>query len=99
MLEMAKHWHIKLGLIVGNYSVVKPISFHSIWHLLEMLHGSLFVASVTCDKVLKNGPSKILGEQPVKYFTWSILEYFVPYKYFITTFTLTYSQTILKYHN
>ena len=25
-----------------------------------------------------NGPSKICGRQPLKNFTWSILEYFVP---------------------
>ena len=30
-------------------------------------------------KVFKNGPSKICGRQPLKIFTWSILEYFVPY--------------------
>ena len=30
------------------------------------------------DKVFKNGPSKICERQPVKNFTWSILEYFVP---------------------
>ena len=29
-----------------------------------------------CDKVFKNGPSKICEEQPLKNFTWSILEYF-----------------------
>ena len=36
------------------------------------------------DKVFKNGPSKICGKQPFERlsytnFTWSILEYFVPY--------------------
>ena len=30
-------------------------------------------------KVFKNGPSKICGRQPLKNFTWSILEYFAPY--------------------
>ena len=30
-------------------------------------------------KVFKSGPSKICGRQPVRNFTWSILEYFVPY--------------------
>ena len=29
------------------------------------------------DKVFKKGPSKICGRQPLKNFTWSILEYFV----------------------
>ena len=31
------------------------------------------------DKVFKNGPTRICGIQPLKNFTWSILEYFVPY--------------------
>ena len=30
-------------------------------------------------RVFKNGPSKICGRQPLKIFTWSILEYFVPF--------------------
>ena len=30
-------------------------------------------------KVLKNRPNKSCGRQPLKDFTWSILEYFVPY--------------------
>ena len=29
-------------------------------------------------KVFKNGPSKICVRQPLKNFTWSILEYFAP---------------------
>ena len=31
------------------------------------------------DKLFKNGPSKICGRQPLKSFTWSILEYIVPF--------------------
>ena len=31
------------------------------------------------DKVFKNGPSRICGRQPLKNFTWSILEYFASY--------------------
>ena len=31
------------------------------------------------DKVFKSGPSKICGRQPLKAFTWSILEYIVPF--------------------
>ena len=31
------------------------------------------------DKVFKIGPSKIGGIPPLKNFTWSILEYLVPY--------------------
>ena len=30
------------------------------------------------DKVFKNGPSKISERHPLKNFTWSFLEYFVP---------------------
>ena len=32
------------------------------------------------DKVFKSGPSKVCGKWPLKVFTWSTLEYFVPYK-------------------
>ena len=32
------------------------------------------------NKVFKIGPSKICARQPSKNFTWSILEYFIPYK-------------------
>ena len=30
------------------------------------------------EKLFKNGPSKICERQPLKNFTWSIFEYFVP---------------------
>ena len=40
-------------------------------------HNVFFVGQLW-DKVFKNGPSKICGRQPLKNFTWSILEYFVP---------------------
>ena len=30
-------------------------------------------------RVFKNGPTKICGRQPLKSFTWSILEYVAPY--------------------
>ena len=33
---------------------------------------------LTWDKVFKNGPSKICERQPLKSFTWSSREYFVP---------------------
>ena len=36
-------------------------------------------ASIIWDKLFKNGPSRICGRQPLKNFTWSILEYFVTY--------------------
>ena len=29
---------------------------------------------ISWDKVFKNGPSKICGRQPLKNFTWSIIE-------------------------
>ena len=31
------------------------------------------------DKVFKNGPNKICGRQPLKDFTWSVLDNFVPF--------------------
>ena len=34
----------------------------------------------TYDKVFKNGPSEICERQPLKNFTWSILEYFIPHR-------------------
>ena len=44
-------------------------------------HIKVLTASWTLiwDKVFKNGPSKIYGGQPLKNFTWSIFEYFIPY--------------------
>ena len=33
---------------------------------------------MVCFKVFKNGPSEICGRQPLRNFTWSILEYFDP---------------------
>ena len=35
--------------------------------------------SLILDRVFKNGPSKICWRQPLKNFTWSILEYIVSY--------------------
>ena len=35
--------------------------------------------SIIWDKVFKNGPIKICGRQPLKSFTWSILEYVFPF--------------------
>ena len=37
------------------------------------------IALFIWDKVFKNGSSEISERQPLKSFTWSILEYFVPY--------------------
>ena len=34
--------------------------------------------TINWDKVFKNRPSKVCGKQPLKNFSWSILEYFVP---------------------
>ena len=35
---------------------------------------------------IQEWPSKICGRQSVKNFTWSILEYFVPYIFLLTSF-------------
>ena len=37
----------------------------------------IFNDSDIWDEVFKNGPSKICGRQPLRNFTWPILEYFV----------------------
>ena len=44
----------------------------------EPMNNQVFNTSVR-DKVFKSGPSKICGRQPLKAFTWSILEYIVPF--------------------
>ena len=43
---------------------------------LEKADISIAVTLDQMDKVFKNGPSKIRSKQPLKNFTWSILEYF-----------------------
>ena len=40
-------------------------------------HFVKLLGKCTWDKIFKNGPSNICGRQPLKNFTWSILEYFV----------------------
>ena len=44
------------------------------------------------DKVFKNGPSEICWRQPLKNFTWSILEYFVPNLLILMSTLNVYSQ-------
>ena len=44
---------------------------------LDMMELNIFHEMYIWDKLFKNGPSKICGRQPIKNFTWSILEYFV----------------------
>ena len=47
----------------------------------EMLVPSLhYIAYLIWDKVFKNGPSKICGRQPLKNFSLTIPEYFVPFR-------------------
>ena len=36
-------------------------------------------ATIIWGKVFKNGPSKIFQKLPSTHFTWSIIEYFVPF--------------------
>ena len=43
---------------------------------LEKADISIAVILDQMGKVFKNGPSKIRSKQPLKNFTWSILEYF-----------------------
>ena len=53
------------------------------WHYFEVESGGhstkRALAESIRDKVFKNGPTKICRRQPLKNFTWSILEYFVSY--------------------
>ena len=48
--------------------------------MIDRKHDSANLVRFIWDKVFKSGPSKTCGRQPLKKFTWSILEYFVPYK-------------------
>ena len=50
-----------------------------IWYALTYNCNCLYSDNIIWDKVLKNGPCKICGRQPLKNFTCSILEYYVPY--------------------
>ena len=53
------------------------------WHYFQVESGGhsrkRALAESKRDKVFKNGPSKICRRQPLKHFTWFILEYFVSY--------------------
>ena len=60
--------------LVGLYFVLFYYLFTFYWILVKS-----FFARDIWDKVLKNGPSQTCGEQPLKNFTWSIIEYFVPF--------------------
>ena len=48
---------------------------------LNIQNGSAYfvIALIIWDKLFKSGPSKICGGHPLKKFTWSTLEYFVPF--------------------
>ena len=47
--------------------------------ILRVYFYAVYLCSgVKWDKLFKNGPSKICGRQPLKTFTWFILEYFAP---------------------
>ena len=46
--------------------------------LQKLWHLSLGATVYKWVKVFKNGPSKIGGSQPLRHFTWSILEYLYP---------------------
>ena len=56
-----------------------------VWPLYNIMHERVKVIKdnidgfANFDKAFKNGPSKIFGRQPLKNFTWSILEHFVSY--------------------
>ena len=60
-----------------------PSFLHYLFGMLLLITGKsgncLYSDNIIWDKVLKNGACKICGRQPLKNFTWSILEYYVPY--------------------
>ena len=77
------------GVFLRIFGHFRTVSFKNVPGVLFLeLRNSHFIQPV-CDKVFKNGPSKTCGGQPLKNlkgysllqasFTWSILEYFVPY--------------------
>ena len=55
------------------------IGFRNHFSFWQYFPGTFCTLQIICDKVFKNRPSKICGRQPLKNFTWSILEYFAPY--------------------
>ena len=72
-----KIFHItcELGYLLFIYLVLSPFKVNDIEDSLSLLSLSINI----WDKVFKNGPSKICDRQSSTNFTWSILEYFVPY--------------------
>ena len=47
----------------------------SLWFTYPFIRLMALFLGIIWDKVFKNGPSKICGRQPLKRFSWSILEY------------------------
>ena len=48
--------------------------------LLKSVEKSMVFVKIIWVEVFKNRPSKICGRQPLKIFTWSILEYLDPFE-------------------
>ena len=64
-----------------NFSeTLKRYIFESLFEILGLISWAINPLSLNkkWDNVFKNGPSKICRRQPLKKFTCSILEYFVP---------------------
>ena len=84
---------LESGDIKTNQNLSKKFSFIKFFHwnlnrlaahdFVKMPLIEAFIAApnfdIIWDKVFKNATSKVFGRQPLKNFTWSILEYFVPY--------------------
>ena len=84
-LRQGNRLEIEKFIIVHNKSKIPNtlVSFSrnmpSFKFLIVYLYGMQYIFSRNkWIKIFKNEPSKICGRQPLKYLTWSILEYFVP---------------------
>ena len=57
----------------ASRQVIDPKGIHKTFDFTDTSENNIW------DKVFKKGPSKNCGRQPLKNFTWSILEYFLPF--------------------
>ena len=70
-------WKLKIvSLIKKTCNLLQWADFEV--EVLANLQVNIFQKHIIKDKVFKNGPGEICGRQPLKDFTWAILDYFVP---------------------
>ena len=78
---------------LGLYMALRQAIFSVMSSETHVAIDAIFcVANVIWDKIFKNGPSKFCGRQPLKNFSWSILQSFVPY----VKHNLLYGKTVLN---